>query len=358
MAQNQAAASPGAFIKDATGGLIKIGPTHVGPTAPNATPAGFAGNSLGEQWVDTSGPKPILKTWDGSKWLESGGGATVSTGDTAPANPVNGDLWFRTDRAELFVWYADGSSAQWVEANTGSGGGGGGGARVTTDDVAPANPSDGDLWWNSKNGKLYVWYDDGDTLQWVVASPGGPEGPEGAQGPQGVQGEQGIQGIEGKPGLDGLPTGAVIYHAASTAPAGYLKCNGAAISRTTYAALFAVTGTIFGAGDGSTTFNLPELRGEFLRGWDDGRGADPGRPFGTYQNQDYLSHGHGVNDPGHVHSYARQDYGAGVISGGDYTVGGPLETTGGASATNISIAAAGGAETRPRNTALLACIKY
>ena len=63
-----------------------------------------------------------------------------------------------------------------------------------------------------------------------------------------------------------VPTGTVAYIAASSAPGGWLKCNGAAVSRTTYAALFAAIGTTFGAGDGSTTFKLPDLRGEFVRG--------------------------------------------------------------------------------------------
>jgi microcystin-dependent protein len=51
---------------------------------------------------------------------------------------------------------------------------------------------------------------------------------------------------------------------------GWLKCNGAAVSRSTYAVLFAAIGTLYGAGDGTTTFNLPDYRGEFLRGLDDG----------------------------------------------------------------------------------------
>lgn len=127
LAQNRAADSPGLFFTTASGGLAKAGPTHVGPTAPNSTPAGFAGNCKGEQWIDTSGAKPVLKTWDGTQWLESGGGASVSTSDTPPAGPVNGDLWFRTDVGQLYVWYDDGTSAQWVEANTGSSGSGGGG---------------------------------------------------------------------------------------------------------------------------------------------------------------------------------------------------------------------------------------
>jgi microcystin-dependent protein len=68
--------------------------------------------------------------------------------------------------------------------------------------------------------------------------------------------------------------GAVSAFAMSVAPSGWLKANGAAISRTSFARLFSVIGTTFGAGDGSTTFNLPDMRGEFLRGFDDSRGVD------------------------------------------------------------------------------------
>ncbi|MCK9131735.1 phage tail protein [Haemophilus influenzae] len=64
--------------------------------------------------------------------------------------------------------------------------------------------------------------------------------------------------------------GEVAFFARTTPPSGWLKANGAAVSRTTYAALFAAIGTTFGAGDGSSTFNLPDLRGEFVRGLDDG----------------------------------------------------------------------------------------
>ena len=80
-----------------------------------------------------------------------------------------------------------------------------------------------------------------------------------------------------------IPSGAVMYFAGQTAPSGWLKANGAAVSRTTYAALFAAIGTTYGAGDGRSTFNLPDLRAEFLRGWDDGRGIDSGRAFGSAQ---------------------------------------------------------------------------
>jgi microcystin-dependent protein len=178
-----------------------------------------------------------------------------------------------------------------------------------------------------------------------------------------------------------VPPSTVVYVAQSSAPAGWLKANGAQVSRTTYAALFAAVGTAFGAGDGSTTFNLPDLRGEFLRGWADGRAVDTGRAFAGFQDQAYLSHSHGVGDPGHAHGvgdpghahgYTRTDptgsapvnFGAQV--GVTTTIAQPWVGTGaagtgiwiGAAATGIWIGAAGGAETRPRNVALLAIIKF
>ena len=79
------------------------------------------------------------------------------------------------------------------------------------------------------------------------------------------------------------PVGSVYTFAGATVPTGWLKCNGALLSRTTYAALFAVIGTTYGAGDGSTTFALPDLRGEFVRGFDDARGVDSGRALGSKQ---------------------------------------------------------------------------
>lgn len=90
--------------------------------------------------------------------------------------------------------------------------------------------------------------------------------------------------------------GDVKYVAKTAAPAGWLKANGAAVSRTTYAALFAAIGTAFGVGDGSTTFNLPDLRGEFIRGYDDGRGVDVSRVFGSAQLDALQGHGHTIKN--------------------------------------------------------------
>lgn len=65
---------------------------------------------------------------------------------------------------------------------------------------------------------------------------------------------------------DPIPTGVILTFGGSTVPEGFLLCNGAAISRTTYAKLFAAIGTLYGAGDGATTFNLPDMRDRFAEG--------------------------------------------------------------------------------------------
>ena len=94
----------------------------------------------------------------------------------------------------------------------------------------------------------------------------------------------------------GMPVGAVFAYAAAAAPAGYLLCDGLAVSRTTYATLFATVGTTYGSGDGSTTFNVPDLRDWFIRGKGDSRaiGSTQGSALGT--------HTHGLSDPGHNHT--------------------------------------------------------
>ena len=81
-----------------------------------------------------------------------------------------------------------------------------------------------------------------------------------------------------------LPAGTVLPFAGTTAPTGFLLCNGATISRTTYSKLYAAIGSAHGAGDGSTTFHLPDYRGRFLRGADGGAARDPDRAARTAAN--------------------------------------------------------------------------
>lgn len=84
------------------------------------------------------------------------------------------------------------------------------------------------------------------------------------------------------------------YPVAPTMPAGVevIEADGRALSRTTYATYFARVGTTYGSGDGSTTFNTPDRRGVFGRGWDHGRGLDSGHAFGAYQEDDNKAHTH------------------------------------------------------------------
>lgn len=172
-----------------------------------------------------------------------------------------------------------------------------------------------------------------------------------------------------------VPTGSVHLMATTTAPSGYLKCNGAAVSRTTEAALFAIIGTTWGEGDGSSTFNLPDLRGEFVRGWADNGSVDSGRSFASSQSDQNKQHNHGVTDPGHNHSindpghihqvqYSNSDSGDGVIeesgtglSGQEPTLSATTGITINNASTGISINNHGGSEARPRNIAMMYVIK-
>lgn len=176
-------------------------------------------------------------------------------------------------------------------------------------------------------------------------------------------------------------------------PTGWLKCNGAQISRTTYSALFSAIGTTYGSGDGSTTFHLPDFRGVFPRGFDDGRGYDSGRVFGSYQDSANKSHNHGGvtgnQSHDHTHGFSATTSWAGEhthsqtgyngstdgsvfahsgSSGGAYTLitgagGGHNHTlsgtTNGMNANHAhSISSDGTTESRPRNLAINFAIKY
>ncbi|KAB1087355.1 tail fiber protein [Neorhizobium galegae] len=243
-------------------------------------------------------------------------------------------------------------------------------------------------------------------------------------------------------GIQGVPTGTIIQAAFATPPTGYLKCNGAAISRTTYAALFQALVTAagytqqtftvsiaspglfskaahgfvggerlrlstngalptglntttdyfviyvdantyrlsasqtspvaintsgtqsgthtylrsnWGLGDG-TTFNVPDLRGVPVRGLDDGRGIDTGRPLGSFQADQNLAHNHTISDPGHAHSGIQFAGNSGPTVGSG---GGPFYVSGtSASGTGITIQNSGGTEARMKNVALPFFIKF
>jgi phage-related tail fiber protein len=131
-----------------------------------------------------------------------------------------------------------------------------------------------------------------------------------------------------------------------------LEASGAVMNRTSYADLFWRTGTTYGAGDGATTFGTLDARGEFLRGWDNGRGIDVGRGFGSFQHDEFGNHAHQIP----------HDYYGGDGSGDWVTYG--IGVTNGNKVYGVSnkhgrwVKNEGGSETRPRNIAQMFCIKF
>ena len=99
--------------------------------------------------------------------------------------------------------------------------------------------------------------------------------------------------------------GTIFFVADYASPRGSLICDGRLLSRTYYADLFAKIGTTYGGGDGSTTFQLPDYRGEFLRGWDGGRGVDAGRVRGSFQEDQNkaLTHSGTTGADSHTHTW-------------------------------------------------------
>lgn len=157
-----------------------------------------------------------------------------------------------------------------------------------------------------------------------------------------------------------VPAGTVAHFCSTSAPTGWIKANGALLSRTVYSDLFAAIGTTWGVGDGATTFAVPDLRGEFIRGLDDGRGIDAGRTLGTRQKGSLQTYDPEPTafDPVGLRLPSGQTieaaFGLDGLSGDTYSADNARYVAGG-SGTTISNAAG---VVRPRNVALLACIKY
>lgn len=169
--------------------------------------------------------------------------------------------------------------------------------------------------------------------------------------------------------FDGM-RGVIFPFGGTTAPRGFLMCDGSAVSRAVYAALFAVIGTAFGPGDGSTTFNVPDMRGRVAAGVDNMGGSAAGRltsggsgitgtTLGAAGGAEAVEisvaqmpyHGHNVTDPGHSHAFTAAQVGA----SGPYMYGTSAQLinseageTGGAG-TGITIQSNGGSE--PHNNA-------
>ena len=189
-----------------------------------------------------------------------------------PSNPIDGEVF------GSYVWSA--ATGVWKAREEQ--------APVTiTSPTVPDTGQDGDLWFNTTNGLIFAYYADGTSGQWVeVLSSAVPT----------------IQEI--------VPVGTVVQSASISAPTGWLLCEGQAVSRTEYSRLFAAIGTLYGSGNGTTTFNVPDLKGRVPVGKDTGTFSALGLTGGsesvtlTSAQSGIPAHSHPntLSDPGHFHN--------------------------------------------------------
>ena len=172
----------------------------------------------------------------------------------------------------------------------------------------------------------------------------------------------------------GVPVGTILAHAANTPPSGFLECNGSNISRSTYATLFSTISTTFGVGDGSSTFALPDLRGQFIRGWANTGSTDASRVFGSTQTDQNKNHTHTTDSTtltGGIRKISEGFLAGGSATGvftktsdGNNSVTGSSSTSpvGGVdfdgTHTHTISSSGGGTEARPTNLALMYIIKF
>ena len=353
------------------------------------------------------------------------GGASVTVGENPPANPIQGDLWWDSIGGSLYVYYIDIGSNQWVIASPNVGGDTG--ATIFTGQNAPTEPIEGALWFNTLDNTIYVYsrgvwtpsatavsgvstvaataplFITGDGQNPVVNIQDGTSTNKGAVRfanqaeveslsntnvaltpgrlaagidpylPDATETVRGVVTLASSADVvagtnpskaitpatlsvalaaSGNPPGTIIAFAGSTAPTGYLVCDGSVINDVPaqdiqgvvadFRTLRNVLGTSFSPNGSDVT--LPDLRGEFLRGWSAGKiGVDSGRVFGSNQGQEIQSHDHtGPAGPADT-EFDGANYGGGNRTGES-----------GVYATNGT----GGNETRPRNVAILYCIKF
>jgi len=344
--------------------LVELGLT-VGTTEP-ASPYN------GQLFVDTTTNPPVLKVYNGASFtivsFLPGSSVATSPGTSAPASPALGQLWLDTsqDPDELKIYD---------------------GANFVRVDPVGISQTDADNRYEKITDAASTYLAlAGGTMTGSLTLVGDPSTDNQAANKKYVDDE-----IDSIPAATDLtPAGTIIFSARTTAPTGYLHANGAAVSRTTYADLFDAIGTNYGSGDGSTTFNLPDLRSKFLRG------ATSSNAVGTTQSSQNKSHNHTAtstttggnhNHPassskGGAHSHTvviglspdpdnynndrlldtRRDfdndttYGTSSHSGHTHPIS--VSNSGNLTiSTTTTISDDGGTEARPENMALLPCIK-
>ena len=325
----------------------------------------------GQLFVDTTTNPPVLKVYNGASFtivsFLPGSSVATSPGTSAPANPALGQLWLDTsqDPDELKIYD---------------------GANFVRVDPVGISQTDADARYEQITDAADTYLAlAGGTMTGTLTLDGDPTTDNQAANKAYVDTE--ISNIPAATDL--TPAGTIMFSARTTAPPGYLHANGAAVSRTDFDDLFAAIGTTYGAGDGSTTFNLPDLQNQFLRG------ASSTNAVGTTQSSQNKSHSHTATSTttggshghsgstasagGHSHTTLHnigsddngdEDYRPRASRLPDSTlnlatgaVGNHTHSVTVSSSGNLSISTSttinddGGTEARPQNMALLPCIK-
>ena len=154
--------------------------------------------------------------------------------------------------------------------------------------------------------------------------------------------------------LTAQPPGMIMQYAGEGVPTGWLWCDGSQVSRTAYSDLYGAIGLLYGSGNGSTTFTLPDARGYHVRSYDDGRGLDSGRTIGSKQGQDFkgfyaINTGTGTYSYNHGEQYMGKNTSSyqGLLFGGGWRA--PAASLGTKWDTS---------EMRPYNYSVMVLIKY
>jgi hypothetical protein len=138
-------------------------------TGAPSIPSAYTDSAVDTHLNQSSATTGQLLSWNGSDYTWTDAASGVTTSSTAPSSPSAGDLWFDTDDLIMYVYYNDGSSNQWVEANSAQVGG----SSVTNSDTAPSGAAAGDLWFKSDTADLFLYYTDADSSQWVQVGGAG-----------------------------------------------------------------------------------------------------------------------------------------------------------------------------------------
>jgi len=364
---------------------------YIGETAPTGASAGNL------WWNKTDGTLYVYYTDnDSNQWVpatpnvsgnNSGG---VSIGNSAPLVAVEGDLWFNLLNNSLNIY----SSNAWVTTQYTSGSvlTVTGTAPVVVDSSDVANPNISVTAATNTSAGIVQLANQAEvaagtsTTRAVTPSalkneisnilPDATDVDKGVvelatdqEAEAGVATDVVITPASLKAALDALgignPTGTVIAFASSqNIPSGYLECDGSEVLRASYPALYGVIGDVYTNDlSQSTHFNVPDLRGMFVRGWSGNTSdnttvsIDSGRAFGSNQPDQNKSHTHVVNDPGHVHNITASTGQRSVADGGFSAGDVPVASDTNSEVTGITLDTEGGSESRPHNVAMIYCIK-